>query len=84
MIISLKFFNDSVYLKPMADANKKKGNPIINFIKVLFYRSFNIGANWSDVYITIFIVEFIAGCSRQIYPNGLLPGSLAIKFLALN
>ena len=73
------------YLKPMADANKKKGNPIINFIKRYFFTGLLISAPiGATIYITIFIVEFIAGLVPDRFnPNGLLPEIIGYKIPGL-
>ena len=65
----------------MADANKKKGNPVINFIKRYFFTGLLISAPiGATIYITIFIVEFIAGLVPDRFnPNGLLPEIIGYK-----
>ena len=69
----------------MADANKKKGNPIINFIKRYFFTGLLISAPiGATIYITIFIVEFIAGLVPDRFsPNGLLPEIIGYKIPGL-
>ena len=69
----------------MADANKKKGNPVINFIKRYFFTGLLISAPiGATIYITIFIVEFIAGLVPDRFnPNGLLPEIIGYKIPGL-
>ena len=59
----------------MSDSNKKKENSLVNFIKRYFFTGLLISAPiGATIYITIFIVEFIAGLVPQRFnPNGLLP-----------
>ncbi len=59
----------------MSELDKKKGNSFINFIKRYFFTGLLISAPiGATIYITIFIVEFIAGLVPQRFnPNGLLP-----------
>ena len=59
----------------MSELNKKKGNSFVNFIKRYFFTGLLISAPiGATIYITIFIVEFIAGLVPQRFnPNGLLP-----------
>ena len=69
----------------MADANKKKGNPVINFIKRYFFTGLLISAPiGATIYITIFIVEFIAGLVPDRFnPNWLLPEIIGYKIPGL-
>ena len=59
----------------MSELDKKKGNSFVNFIKRYFFTGLLISAPiGATIYITIFIVEFIAGLVPQRFnPNGLLP-----------
>ena len=59
----------------MSELDKKKGNSFVNFIKRYFFTGLWISAPiGATIYITIFIVEFIAGLVPQRFnPNGLLP-----------
>ena len=59
----------------MSELDKKKGNSFVNFIKRYFFTGLFISAPiGATIYITIFIVEFIAGLVPQRFnPNGLLP-----------
>ena len=59
----------------MSELDKKKGNSLVNFIKRYFFTGLLISAPiGATIYITIFIVEFIAGLVPQRFnPNGLLP-----------
>ena len=59
----------------MSELDKKKGNRFVNFIKRYFFTGLLISAPiGATIYITIFIVEFIAGLVPQRFnPNGLLP-----------
>ena len=59
----------------MSELDKKKGNSFANFIKRYFFTGLLISAPiGATIYITIFIVEFIAGLVPQRFnPNGLLP-----------
>ena len=59
----------------MSEIDKKKGNSFVNFIKRYFFTGLLISAPiGATIYITIFIVEFIAGLVPQRFnPNGLLP-----------
>ena len=59
----------------MSESDKKKGNSFVNFIKRYFFTGLLISAPiGATIYITIFIVEFIAGLVPQRFnPNGLLP-----------
>ena len=59
----------------MSELEKKKGNSFVNFIKRYFFTGLLISAPiGATIYITIFIVEFIAGLVPQRFnPNGLLP-----------
>ncbi len=59
----------------MPELDKKKGNSFVNFIKRYFFTGLLISAPiGATIYITIFIVEFIAGLVPQRFnPNGLLP-----------
>ena len=59
----------------MSDLDKKKGNSFVNFIKMYLFTGLLISAPIvATIYITIFIVEFIAGLVPQRFnPNGLLP-----------
>ena len=59
----------------MSELDKKKGNSFVNFIKRYFFTGLLISAPiGATIYITIFIVEFIAGLVPQRFnPNGFLP-----------
>ena len=59
----------------MSELDKKKGNSFVNFVKRYFFTGLLISAPiGATIYITIFIVEFIAGLVPQRFnPNGLLP-----------
>ena len=59
----------------MSELDKKKGNSFVNFIKRYFFTGLLISAPiGATIYITIFIVEFIAGLVPQRFtPNGQLP-----------
>lgn len=59
----------------MSELDKKKGNSFVNFIKRYFFTGLLISAPiGATIYITIYIVEFIAGLVPQRFnPNGLLP-----------
>ena len=59
----------------MSELDKKKGNSFVNFIKRYFFTGLLISAPiGATIYITIFIVEFIAALVPQRFnPNGLLP-----------
>jgi uncharacterized membrane protein len=59
----------------MSELDKKKENSFVNFIKRYFFTGLLISAPiGATIYITIFIVEFIAGLVPQRFnPNGLLP-----------
>ena len=59
----------------MSELDKKKGNSFVHFIKRYFFTGLLISAPiGATIYITIFIVEFIAGLVPQrFHPNGLLP-----------
>ena len=59
----------------MSELDKKKGNSFVNFIKRYFFTGLLISAPiGATIYISIFIVEFIAGLVPQRFnPNGLLP-----------
>ena len=59
----------------MSELDKKKGNSFVDFIKRYFFTGLLISAPiGATIYITIFIVEFIAGLVPQRFnPNGLLP-----------
>ena len=59
----------------MSELDKKKGNSFVNFIKRYFFTGLLISAPiGATIYITIFIVEFIAGLVPQRFnPNSLLP-----------
>ena len=59
----------------MSELDKKKGNSFVNFIKRYFFTGLLISAPiGATIYITIFIVEFIAGLVPQRFnPKGLLP-----------
>ena len=59
----------------MSELDKKKGNSFVNFIKRYFFTGLLISAPiGATIYITIFIVEFLAGLVPQRFnPNGLLP-----------
>ena len=59
----------------MSELDKKKGNSFVNFIKRYFFTGLLISAPiGATIYITLFIVEFIAGLVPQRFnPNGLLP-----------
>ena len=59
----------------MSELDKKKGNSFVNFIKRYLFTGLLISAPiGATIYITIFIVEFIAGLVPQRFnPNGLLP-----------
>ena len=59
----------------MSEIDKKKENSFVNFIKRYFFTGLLISAPiGATIYITIFIVEFIAGLVPQRFnPNGLLP-----------
>ena len=69
----------------MADANKKKGNSITHFIKRYFFTGLLISAPiGATIYITIFIVEFIAGLVPDRFnPNGLLPEIIGYRIPGL-
>ena len=69
----------------MADANKKKGSSITNFIKRYFFTGLLISAPiGATIYITIFIVDFIAGLVPDRFnPNGLLPEIIGYKIPGL-
>ena len=69
----------------MSELDKKKGNSFVNFIKRYFFTGLLISAPiGATIYITIFIVEFIAGLVPQRFnPNGLLPEIIGYEFPGL-
>ena len=69
----------------MSDLNKKKENSLVNFIKRYFFTGLLISAPiGATIYITIFIVEFIAGLVPQRFnPNGLVPEIIGYKIPGL-
>ena len=70
----------------MADANKKKGNPVINFIKRYFFTGLLISA---PIGATIYLQYLLSNLllvwfQTDLTQMGYYLRSLAIKFLALN
>ena len=70
----------------MSELDKKKGNSFVNFIKRYFFTGLLISAPiGATIYITIFIVEFIAGLVPQRFnPNGLLPEIIGYEIPGLD